>query len=344
MIKVGIIGASGYVGNELTRLLLNHPQVELVALSSHSSEGKSVAQLYPALYQRVDLDFCDPQTVIDKSDLIFISLPHGLSQGVVAQCFAAHKKCIDIGADFRLESEADYQQWYHQSFVHPDLHQQAVYGLTEFNREGVAAADLVANPGCYPTAVSLGLWPLVKSGFQWQGPIIVDAKSGVTGAGKSLTEATHFPQLNESFHPYSIGAHRHTPEIEQTLSHMADHEVTVVFVPHLLPVNRGILATSYVPVSGDWDLEAVHRAYQKCYQDEPFVRVLPLGAISDIKYVNYSNFCDISIHSDFRNQQLIVVSAIDNMIKGAAGQAIQNMNVMFQLPESTGLMMVSPSF
>lgn len=344
MVKVGIIGASGYAGAELYRLLLNHPHVEIVAISSQSYEGKMISHLYPSFYGVFDMTFTNDQEVIEKADMIFASLPHGLSEKYAKQCDEQGKKFIDLGADFRLDQEKAYQQWYQHDYQYPQLHEKQVYGLSEVNREQIKQASIIGNPGCYPTSITLGLYPLLKNHMHKDEKIIIDSKSGTTGAGKSLTEDTHFPKCNESFHPYKIASHRHTPEIEQELSKMAHQAVHVMFTPHLLPVNRGIISTIYVPLKDNVDFDDVYDIYQKTYQDEYFVRVLPKGQVADLKFVQYSNFCDISLHYDERYHQLIVVSTIDNMVKGAAGQAIQNMNLMYGFDEKEGLMMVPASF
>ena len=344
MVKVGIIGASGYAGAELYRLLLNHPHVEIVAISSQSYEGKMISHLYPSFYGVFDMTFTNDQEVIEKADMIFASLPHGLSEKYAKQCDEQGKKFIDLGADFRLDQEKDYQQWYQHDYQYPQLHEKQVYGLSEVNREQIKQASIIGNPGCYPTSITLGLYPLLKNHMHKDEKIIIDSKSGTTGAGKSLTEDTHVPKCNESFHPYKIASHRHTPEIEQELSKMAHQAVHVMFTPHLLPVNRGIISTIYVPLKDNVDFDDVYDIYQKTYQDEYFVRVLPKGQVADLKFVQYSNFCDISLHYDERYHQLIVVSTIDNMVKGAAGQAIQNMNLMYGFDEKEGLMMVPASF
>lgn len=343
-IKVGIIGASGYAGAELVRLLLQHPYADLVAIASHSYEGKAISNVYPGFYQCSDLCFTTSDEVIKQSDIIFASLPHGHSEPLAKKALEAKKKFIDLGADFRLDDEVDYQTWYGLSYQEKKLHASQVYGLVEMQREKIAKADLIGNPGCYPTACALGLFPLMKLGNIDEKHIIIDAKSGTTGAGKSLSETGHFPRCNESFHPYKVATHRHTPEIEQTLTHMMGKDVRITFVPHLLPINRGIIATIYVDLHTPMALQEIYEAYYQQYKQENFVRLLPLGECADLKFVQFSNYCDISLHMDERNNRLIIVSAIDNMIKGAAGQAIQNMNVMFAFPEDSGLKMIAPSF
>lgn len=343
MIKVGIIGVSGYAGAELLRLLLNHNEVDIVAIGARSYIGRPISDLYPSFYKIFDQICVSDDEVLEKADFIFASLPHGLSEKYAKYCYEHHKKFIDLGADFRLDKEKDYQQWYQLDYQEKSLHQLQVYGLSEVNREKIKNATLIGNPGCYPTSITLGLYPLLKEGMH-QGSIVIDSKSGTTGAGKSLSDDTHFPRCNESFHPYKLATHRHIPEIEQELSKMADTPVSVTFVPHLLPINRGIISTIYIQLKDNIVFEDVEKIYHHYYDQEAFIRVLPQGKIADLKYVKYSNYCDISLHYDCHCHRLIIVSAIDNMIKGAAGQAIQNMNIMSGLEEATGLKMVPPSF
>lgn len=344
MIKAGIIGASGYAGAELARLLLNHPEVELCAISSNSYTGKKLADLYPSFYQQCDLTMVEAEAVIACSDVVFASMPHGHSEPLAKLALEQGKKFIDLGADFRLDDEADYQAWYHLDYQEKQLHEQQVYGLCEINRKQIKTAQLIGNPGCYPTASALSLYPLIKQDWVEEQHIIIDAKSGVTGAGKSLSETTHFPRCNESFHAYKAGEHRHTPEIEQTLSYMAERKVSITFVPHLLPINRGIITTIYADLKQQISLAELHALYEVTYANEQFVRVLPLGEYADVRFVQYSNFCDISIHKDERNNRAIITGAIDNMGKGAAGQAIQNMNLMYDFPEDSGLKQLPGSF
>lgn len=343
-IKVGIIGATGYAGVELIRILLNHPNAVLAALGSVSFEGKAISQVYPAFRGICELPCVDNASVIEASDVIFAAVPHGLSQELAAQCHEKNKVFIDIGADFRLEKEADYKEWYGLDYIHPELHAACVYGLPELFRADIRGKRLIANPGCYPTSIGLGLYPAVKAGLISPDGIIIDSKSGTTGAGRGLSQTTHFAECNESFAPYKVAAHRHTPEIEQTLARAAGRAVKVTFVPHLLPINRGIISSMYANLNADVTAEQVRTAYEAFYKDEKFVRLLPDGAVANLKYVKHTNYCDISLHIDTRTGRLIVVSCIDNMVKGAAGQAIQNMNLVFGLQEDTGLNMIPPSF
>lgn len=343
-LKVGIIGASGYAGVELVRLLLQHEKVILAGLSARSYRTQPICDLYPGLYGICDIVLESEAEVIAKSDLIFASLPHGISEPLAKQCLAANKRFIDLGADFRLHNEADYQQWYHLTYEEKALHKMSVYGLSEICRKDIKDAKIVGNPGCYPTAIALGTYPILKANVANSEHIIIDAKSGATGAGKELSENTHFPRTNEAFAPYKVAQHRHTPEIEQMLSEVANEKVVVTFVPHSLPVNRGIIATMYLPLKQVISEKEIYELYVKTYANEKFVRVLPLGQCADLKFVKYSNYCDISLHLDTRSNTLIVVSAIDNMVKGAAGQAIQNMNIMYGFKEDMGLCMIAPSF
>ena len=243
-----------------------------------------------------------------------------------------------------LRDEQDYREWYKLDYHDSELHELAVYGLPELYRAQIKGADIIGNPGCYPTSIALALAPLMKLGLVNEQHIIIDAKSGTTGAGKGLSDNTHFPRCNEAFAPYKVAAHRHTPEIEQTLSELCHSKASITFTPHLLPINRGIISTIYVDLTDEAILEELWTMYRLFYQDEPFVRVLPLGSCADLKYIKYSNFCDVSLHMEARNNRLILVSAIDNMVKGAAGQAIQNMNILFDCKEDSGLMYVPASF
>ncbi|HHW46686.1 MAG TPA: N-acetyl-gamma-glutamyl-phosphate reductase [Clostridiales bacterium] len=343
-IKVGIIGATGYAGAELIRLLLKHPKLEIVALGSKSFEGTALPDVYPAFRGFCDLICEDNDAVIQKSDVVFAAVPHGLSQKLAFECYSKSKYFIDLGADFRLEDEEDYKAWYGLEFTHTELHKQAAYGLPELFREKIKGSKIIANPGCYPTSIALGLFPAIKQGLIDTDSIIIDSKSGVTGAGRNPTTTTHFAQCNENFNPYKIAEHRHTPEIEQTLSSAASKKVKVTFVPHLLPVNRGILSTMYASLKPGVSGDKIRQVYNDFYSNEPFVRVLPKGKTADIRSVRYTNICDISLHIDPRTSRLIVVSAIDNMVKGAAGQAVQNMNIILGIKEQTGLELIPPAF
>lgn len=344
MIKAGIIGATGYAGVELVRLLVNHPEVEISAVSSVSYEGKSLSEIYPNLKGIVDDVLTNDENVIDKSDVIFASLPHGLSEKYAKLCDEKNKKFIDLGADFRLYNEEDYNEWYGLNYNEKALHEKSIYALPEIYREKIGNYNIIGNPGCYPTSIALGLYPLLKNKLADVKHIIIDSKSGVSGSGRKMTQNTHYPDLNETFTAYKVAQHRHTPEIEQTISDIAEEKALITFVPHLLPINRGILSTIYVDLKKDVTLEEVYQMYVKQYENENFVRVKELGEVANIKNIRFSNFCDISLHIDKRTNRIIIVSTIDNMVKGAAGQAIQNMNILFGLDETTGLKLVPPAF
>lgn len=344
MVKIGIIGATGYVGAELLRLLLSHSKVEVAALSSVSFEGQEISNVYKNFLNKTNLMCESSEDVIEKCDVIFTALPHGLSEDIAKKAIDSKKICIDMGADFRLSSEKEYEEWYGKKFAQPEIHAHSVYGLPELNREKIKNCSLIANPGCYPTTIELGLMPLLKNSLIKVDNIICDSKSGTTGAGRGLTLNTHFPEENETFAPYKIGGHRHTPEIEETLSVMANDKVNVTFTPHLLPINRGILSTIYCSANNTVNLQEIHKLYVDFYKDEPFVHVLPLGEIASIKNIRLTNDCHISLHLNHRKDQIIVVSTIDNMIKGAAGQAIQNMNIILGFDETEGLKLIAPAF
>lgn len=342
-IKVGIIGATGYAGAELVRLLIHHPYAQITALSSVSFEGKKMSEVYPNLSEICDLPLEDADQLVSKCDVVFAALPHGLSEPLAQKCQETGALLIDLGADFRLHDETEYQKWYQKSFSYPELHKDAVYCIPELHRSEVTASTkVIANPGCYPTSISLALAPALKMGLIQREGIIIDSKSGVTGSGRGLTQGTHYPDTNESFAAYKAGIHRHTPEIEQTLSDLAGEKIKVVFVPHLLPVNRGIESTVYCKATADFD--TIVKAYGDFYKDEKFVRIMPVGSYSNIKNVRLSNYCDISLHFDAHTGTLILSSVIDNMFKGAAGQAIQNMNLSMGLPEDAGIDSIPPAF
>ena len=344
MIKAGIIGATGYAGVELVRILLRHPQAQLQAVSSVSFEGQALEEVYPALSGLCGLRCVTAEQVVEESDVIFAALPHGLSQETAKACADAGKKFIDLGADFRLDDPEDYTAWYGCEVRYPALHQRAVYGLPELFREEIRRTDIVGNPGCYPTSIALGLAPALREGLVKPEGIVIDAKSGTTGAGRKPAQNTHFPDCNEAFSAYKVASHRHTPEIEQTLSRVAGTKATVTFVPHLLPVNRGILSTIYARLEPGITLAQAREAYRLAYEGEAFVRLMPQGTAVNISHVRGSNYCDIQLYEDRHTGLLIVTSVIDNMVKGAAGQAVQNMNLICGLPEAAGLDMVPPAF
>lgn len=344
-IKVGIIGATGYAGCELVRLLVNHPDVEIEALSSVSFEGQQFDSIYPNFHKIISKTLVDADTVVELCDVVFAALPHGLSEPLAQKCISKGKILIDLGADFRLSDPEVYKKWYNKEFTDLNIHKDAVYCIPELHREQINEnVSVIANPGCYPTSISLALAPAIKAGIISLEGIVIDSKSGVTGAGRGLTQGTHYPDTNEAFAAYKAGAHRHTPEIEQTLTRLAGKDVKVTFVPHLLPVNRGIESSVYCKLLTDMDIESVHKIYTDYYENEKFVRVQPLGEYANIKNVRVSNYCDISLHMDKHTGTLIISSCIDNMVKGAAGQAVQNMNIRMGLKEDTGISALAPAF
>jgi N-acetyl-gamma-glutamyl-phosphate reductase len=346
-IKVGIIGATGYAGAELVRLLLSHPSVDITAVSSVSFEGQNLSDIYPNLKKIAPFTLENTDEIIPRCDVIFASVPHGVSEELALKCKSAGSVLIDLGADFRLHNEDDYKKWYGIEYKHPELHDSAVYSIPELHRDLIKDAPIIGNPGCYPTSIALGLMPAIKAKIIEIDRLIIDSKSGVTGAGRALTQGTHYPDTNEAFAAYKAGCHRHAPEIEQTLTEIAGSDVKVTFVPHLLPVNRGIESTIYAKLNAlgcTLSANEVHAIFTNTYKGEQFVRIEKLGEYANIKNVRMSNYCDISIHIDEHCKTLIISSVIDNMVKGAAGQAIQNMNIRFGLNETEGLLAVPPAF
>ncbi len=338
MLKVAIVGASGYTGVELIRLLINHQEAEITAVTSEQSAGKSIATVFPSLngvFERT-LEPLVVDEIASKADLVFTALPHQKAMDVVPQFLKAGKKVIDLSADFRIKDALTYGAWYEPHNA-PELLKEAVYGLPELHRSDIKRARLVANPGCYPTSIILGLAPLLINGVIDSSTVIADSKSGVSGAGRSAGLDTHYPEVNEGFKAYKVGEHRHTPEIEQELSLLAGARVTMSFTPHLLPVNRGILSTVYASATKDCTDESVLDLYNEFYKNEQFVRIFKKGAFPNINNVRGSNFCDIGIKVDSRTGRVIIISAIDNLVKGASGQAVQNMNIMYGFPEDKAL-------
>jgi len=334
-VKVVILGASGYTGAELIRLLAGHPSISIVALTADRKAGQTMDAVFPHL---AGLGL-PPLVAIDQvdfaaADAVFCCLPHGTTQEVIAG-LPAHLKVVDLSADFRLFDLDAYATWYGHPHRAPALQASAVYGLTELAREAVRGARLVANPGCYPTCAQLPLIPLIEAGLIDPDSIIIDAKSGVSGAGRAAKEANLYTEVAEGIHPYGIAGHRHAPEIEQGLSQAAGRPVLSVFTPHLMPMNRGMLSTIYVRTTAPAESLRAHLAER--YAAEPFVRVLPEGAVPATRHVRGSNLCLIGVFADRVPGRAIVVSAIDNLVKGASGQALQNMNLMFGLPETAGL-------
>lgn len=345
MVKVGIIGGTGYVGAELIRLLMNHKEVTISGISSVSFSGQDISSIYPSFYNITSLICTDEDEVIEKSDVIFAALPHGLSEHIAKKVLDKNKICIDMGADFRLSDESVYKKWYGKSFDLSELHGKEVYGLPELNRAKIKETKLVANPGCYATSIELALLPLISKGLIEENGIIADSKSGVSGAGRALSQSSHFTDCNESLSAYKIANHRHTPEIEEVLNSASlDKKVKLIFTPHLLPINRGILSTIYTTPKEQINLVDIHKEFTEFYRKEPFVNVLPLGEVAKINNVRLSNYCQISLHYDEDSNKLILISCIDNMIKGAAGQGIQNMNILLGFDEKEGLNTIAPAF
>ena len=341
MIKVGIVGGTGYTGVELLRLLVAHPECEVVSITSRAEDGRPVAELFPNLRGRCDLIFQTPDAAgLSRCDLVFFATPNGIAMSQASELLAAGVRVIDLSADFRLDERAVWEQWYGMQHASPQLLPEAVYGLPEINRQAVKQARLVANPGCYPTAVALGFLPLVENELAELSYLIADAKSGASGAGRGANVAQLMGETGESFKAYAIPGHRHQPEISQTLRRVAKRDVSLTFVPHLVPMIRGIEATLYARLtSGEArDLQAL---FEQRYRHEPFVDIMPAGSHPETRSVRGANQCRIAVHRPQDGDVVVVSSVIDNLVKGAAGQAIQNMNLMFDLPETTGLEQVA---
>lgn len=340
MIRAGIVGGTGYTGVELLRILALHSDVEVAVVTSRADAGTRVDAVYPSLRGAIDTVFSLPE--VDKlaeCDVVFFATPNGTAMLMAEQLLARGVKVIDLSADFRLKDANEWSKWYGMEHACPDLIADAVYGLPELNREAVKQASLIACPGCYPTAVQLGFLPLLENDLINPGYLIADVKSGVSGAGRKAELATLMSETGESFKAYAVGGHRHLPEISQGLRSMTDKTVGLTFVPHLTPMIRGIHATLYGQVQGD--LSAIQALYEQRYADEAFVDVLPQGSHPDTRNVRGSNNCQISIHQPQGGQTVVVLSVIDNLVKGAAGQAVQNMNLMFGLKEDTGLKVIA---
>ncbi len=336
MIKAGIVGGTGYTGVELLRLLAPHPMVELTVITSRGERGIRVSELFPNLRGRVDLTFVEPDDAVLKAcDVVFFATPNGTAMNSALTLLEAGVKVIDLAADFRLRRVEDWERWYGMPHACPELLAEAVYGLPEVNRETIRAARLVANPGCYPTAVQLGFLPLLEAGIIDRSSLIADAKSGVSGAGRKAEVGILLAEAGDNFKAYNVPAHRHLPEIRQGLTVVAGGPVDLVFVPHLTPMIRGIHATLYATlIEPDADLQAL---FERCYASEPFVDVLPPKSHPETRGVRGANQCRLAVHRPQQGKTVVVLSVIDNLVKGAAGQAVQNMNLMFGLPETTGL-------
>lgn len=340
--KVGIVGGTGYTGVELLRLLAQHPNVEVAAITSRGEAGKSVSELFPNLRGHLDLAFIEPDPkLLAECDLVFYATPNGTAMKHVPELLAAGTKVVDLAADFRLKDPQTWEKWYGMPHDCADVLQEAVYGLCEINREQIKGARLVANPGCYPTATQLGYIPLIENGLIDTSHLVADCKSGVTGAGRGANVATLYSEVNDSFKAYGVAGHRHQPEIKQGLMPFASGDVGLTFVPHLVPMSRGILATLYGKLVKDVTLQDIHEIFQKRYQNEMFVDVMPAESLPETRMVKGSNMCRMAVHKPLGDDTVVVLSVIDNVVKGAAGQAIQNMNLMLGFEESAGLMQVA---
>ncbi len=341
MIKAGIVGGTGYTGVELLRLLAQHPEVELAAITSRKEAGMPVAEMFPSLRGRVELAFATPEEAPLKScDVVFFATPNGVAMQQTRELLDAGVKVIDLAADFRIKDVAEWSKWYGMEHACPDLVAEAVYGLPEINREAVRQARLIANPGCYPTAVQLGFLPLVEAGVVDTNGLVADCKSGVSGAGRKAETHILYAEATDSFRAYAVAGHRHLPEIRQGLGLMAGHDVGLTFVPHLTPMVRGIHATLYAKLEKDVDLQAL---FEKRYAGEYFVDVMPAKSHPETRSVRSINTCRIAVHRPQGGDTVVVLSVIDNLVKGAAGQAVQNMNLMFGLTEQMGLTQIAVS-
>ena len=342
MIKVGIIGSTGYAGGELVRILTGHREAEIVWYGSRSYIDQKYASVYQNMFQLVDARCMDDnmEELAKQADVIFTATPQGLCASLVNEEILSQTKIIDLSADFRIKDVAVYEKWYNLEHKSPQFIEEAVYGLCEINREDVKKARLVANPGCYTTCSILPAYPLAKEGIIDMKTLIVDAKSGTSGAGRGAKVPNLYCEVNENMKAYGVASHRHTPEIEEQLSYASGEEVVINFTPHLVPMNRGILETEYASLKKDVTYEEVKAIYDKYYKDEKFVRVLDEGVYPETKWVEGSNYVDINFKIDPRTNRIIMMGAIDNLVKGAAGQAVQNMNLMFGLDEAEGLNLV----
>ena len=342
MIRVGIIGSTGYAGGELVRLLINHKEAEIKWYGSRSYVDKKYAEVYQNFFQIVD-DKCmddNMEALANEVDVIFTATPQGLCASLVNEEILNKVKIIDLSADFRIKDVATYEKWYGIEHKSPEFIKEAVYGLCEINREDIKNARLIANPGCYPTCSTLSIYPLAKEGLIDMNTVIIDAKSGTSGAGRGAKVDNLYCEVNENIKAYGVANHRHTPEIEEQLSYASGEEVLLNFTPHLVPMNRGILITAYATLKKDVTYEEVKAVYDKYYANEKFVRVLEKDVCPQTKWVEGSNYVDVNFKIDSRTKRIIMMGAMDNLVKGAAGQAVQNMNLMFGLKESEGLELV----
>lgn len=339
MIKVGIVGGTGYTGVELLRLLANHPEVSLEVITSRSEAGIAVSELFPNLRGHVDLAFSEPDPdILARCDVVFFATPHTVAMALVPELIKRGTRVIDLSADFRLKDVNVWEQWYNTKHTCPALFDMAVYGLPEINREQIKPAQLVAVPGCYPTATELGFLPLLEAGLIDPKHLIADAKTGVSGAGRKAAIPMLMAETSGSFKAYGVSGHRHLPEIREILSSYCKQDVDLTFIPHLAPMVRGIHATLYGRLQQDADLQAL---FETRYQDEPFVDVMPAGSMPETRSVQGANVCRIAVHQPQNSDTVVVLSVIDNLVKGASGQAIQNMNIMFGFEETTGINVIA---
>lgn len=340
MIKVGIIGATGYAGGELVRLLIGHKDIEIKWYGSKSHTNKKYSDVFPNMFRIVENQCVDDnlEKLAEEVDVIFTATPQGYLSGILTEKILEKVKIVDLSADYRIKDVKVYEEWYKIEHKTPQLIDEAVYGLCEINREKIKGARLVANPGCYTTCSILTIYPIVKAGLIEKHSIIIDAKAGASGAGRGMLLDHLYCEVNENIKAYGVANHRHTPEIEEQLGYAAKEKIVLNFTPHLVPMNRGILTTAYASLKKDVSYEDIKEAYNQCYANEDFIRVLEKDICPQTKWVQASNYVDIGFKIDWRTQRLIMMGALDNLVKGAAGQAVQNMNIMFGLEERTGLL------
>jgi N-acetyl-gamma-glutamyl-phosphate reductase len=342
MIKVGIVGGTGYTGVELLRLLAAHPEVQLTAITSRKEDGLPVADMFPSLRGRVDLAFSAPDKAdLSQCDVVFFATPHGVAMAQAPELLKAGVKVIDLAADFRIKDQATFEKWYKIPHTAPELLEEAVYGLVELNREAIRQARLIANPGCYPTTMQLGYYPLLKAGVIDAGSLIADAKSGVSGAGRKAEIGTLFSEASDNFKAYGVAGHRHTPETSAQLQRYSADKVGLVFTPHLVPMIRGMFSTLYARLTKDIDNDALQALFEQEYKDSAFVDVMPFGALPETRSTRGSNMLRMALHRPDNGDTVVVLVVQDNLVKGASGQAVQCMNLMFGLPETTGLQQIA---
>jgi N-acetyl-gamma-glutamyl-phosphate reductase len=342
MIKVGIVGGTGYTGVELLRLLAAHPEAQLTAITSRKEDGLPVADMFPSLRGHVDIAFSSPDKADLKAcDVVFFATPHGVAMAQAPELLAAGVKVIDLAADFRLKDQATFEKWYKIPHTAPELLEEAVYGLPELNADAIKGARLIANPGCYPTTMQLGLYPLLKAGIVDAGNLIADAKSGVSGAGRKAEIATLFSESSDNFKAYGVSGHRHTPETSAQLQRFTDQKVGLIFTPHLVPMIRGMHATLYARLNKDVSNEELQQLFEDQYRDAAFVDVMPFGSHPETRSTRGSNMLRLALHRPDGGDTVVILVVQDNLVKGASGQAVQCMNLMFGLPETTGLQQIA---